>query len=247
MNTTHTHDPRPFGSERPEASRWALAIVVAALGVAALALASFAQSASAQTNGTTTATTTGTTTGQVSGTVLNATTTATSTPGGGTGTTTATTTPGGGTGTTTATTTATTTLENRILILEMRIAALQTEVDQLRARIDAMGHGAGTTTPGGGMGTSTSAGMNSPGVTVTPQNATVRAGTSVDLNGRGFGADEQVYVTENGIIMSTARADSAGNFSTGSLPVGSATGTFTVKLVGATSNKVGWATVTVTP
>lgn len=141
-------------------------------------------------------------------------------------------------------------LEAKIDLFESRIAALDAELDQLRAELNALQGGSGGNT--GGTGTTTSPGSGGSGetslnVTMYPQNATVRAGTNIDFNGRGFWADEQVYVMENGIIVATARADGGGNFSTGSLPVGTATGTFTVRFVGATSNLTGSATVTVVP
>lgn len=218
MNTS-THS-----GAKPDVGRWAIAVGVAAFGLASLAAAAFAQSADAQT-----------TSGQVTGTV----TTATSTGNNG----------GGNGGTSTTTDQQIAALQAKIDLFEMKIAQLEAELDQLRAELDAI-DGNGTTTNPGGNGTTTpgtGTGTTSPGVTMYPQSATVRAGTSIDFNGRGFWPDEQIYVMENGIIVATARADGGGNWSTGSLPVGTATGSYAVKFVGASSNLVGWSTVTVVP
>jgi hypothetical protein len=149
-----------------------------------------------------------------------------------TGTTTSTTT-GTTTGTTTASSTDVSSLLARISALELRVSALEQQVLTLGGTI-------GTTT-----GTTTGSTTMMMGH-ISPTNVTVRAGTSVDFNGRGFGIEEPVSVTMNGISMTTAHADGGGNFSTGSLSVPMGTGSQTYMFTGMNSGIMGSATINVT-
>jgi hypothetical protein len=145
---------------------------------------------------------------------------------------------------TAAMSTDTTSLQARVSELESQVSALQSRIATLMAEVQALMSGStstGTTT------TSVSSNSGATGsVSLTPSNASVRAGTSIDFNGRGFGADEPVSVMESGTIIATAHADSAGNFSTGSLPVSNTLGSRTYTFVGSRSGLTGTATYKVT-
>jgi hypothetical protein len=83
--------------------------------------------------------------------------------------------------------------------------------------------------------------------TVAPQNASVRAGTTIDFNGRNFGIEEAVTVTSDGMMISAAHADGGGNFTTGSLPVPTMLGAKTYTLTGMMSHITKTVTITITP
>jgi hypothetical protein len=194
-------------------------------------------SSTGMTNATSTATSTGTTLGGTN-TNINSTSTAT---------TTATTTT-----TVTATSTESMTLQERVAMLESQVSALQAQIAALMSQIQSLlsggmggtgGSGSGGTTNTGSSGTTTSSVGQ---VWITPQNASVRAGTSIDFNGRGFRAEESVSVMSNGMHVGTAHADGGGNFSTGSMPVGNTTGSRTYTFVGSQSGLTGSATYNVT-
>ncbi|MBI5134016.1 MAG: hypothetical protein HZA81_01360 [Candidatus Taylorbacteria bacterium] len=156
---------------------------------------------------------------------------------------------GGVTGTLSATSTSATSTE--FALLQGRIDGLESEVDVLRAEVATlratvallMGQiGSGGT---GGSGTTTA--TTSSSVSVSPQGASVRAGTSIDFSGRGFWYDEPVRVTDaSGAVVGTARADGGGNFSTGSLPVSSATGSRSYTFTGGWSGMSKTVSFTVT-
>ena len=74
---------------------------------------------------------------------------------------------------------------------------------------------------------------------------TVMGGGAVDFAGRNFGHEEQVTITRNGTQVGSSHADGGGNFSTGSMTVPSASGTYTYTFTGATSGFSATATVTV--
>lgn len=63
--------------------------------------------------------------------------------------------------------------------------------------------------------------------TISPNNFQVRSGTTVDFTGRNWGFRESVTVSVGGNIIRTALADDEGNFSTGSITVGTTLGTET--------------------
>jgi hypothetical protein len=146
-------------------------------------------------------------------------------------------------------------LEDEVSMLRSELFGLKMEISLLRSLVEGADSGSGTTTEDDDMtetgenGTTTdSTATTSASITIMPQNATARAGTSIDFNGRGFWYDEPVIVTgNNGDTTVTARADSQGNFSTGSMPVRTSTGTQTFTFTGSWSGKVGTATVTVIP
>jgi hypothetical protein len=98
----------------------------------------------------------------------------------------------------------------------------------------------GTTTPSTGTSTPMNTGM------VTPNNWSVRQGTTVDFTGRGFGIEEPVTVMSDGMAMTTAHADGGGNFSTGSLNVPMTLGSKTYNFMGQNSGITGSATITIT-
>lgn len=83
--------------------------------------------------------------------------------------------------------------------------------------------------------------------TIVPNNQTVRAGTTVDFTGRGFGREESVSVTRSGMLVTTAHADGSGNFSTGSLPVPTTTGPATYYFIGSNTDIFISSTITVVP
>lgn len=129
-------------------------------------------------------------------------------------------------------------LENQIQQLEQEILSL---IQQVLGKVGGSTGSTGT----GGTGTATAT-VGTP--TIGPQNATVRAGTSMDFEGRNFAPNEPVTVSLNGQTVTTAQADGGGNFSTGSLPVSSnASGTLTYTFTGQNSGTVLTGTITVTP
>ncbi len=80
---------------------------------------------------------------------------------------------------------------------------------------------------------------------ISPSNSQVRAGTSVDFTGSNFAPNETIIVTNNGQGVGTAHADSSGNFSTGSIPVNTSTGSQTYTFAGQTNGDSASATVTI--
>jgi len=157
---------------------------------------------------------------------------------------------GTSTGTSTGTTTNNTSsstedLQERISNLEGIVSSLRNQISNLMSQIQnilsRLDNGNGGSN-GGGNGTTTP----SESATITPQNASVRAGTSIDFNGRNFWADESVRVSESGTVVTTARADGGGNFSTGSIHVSQMTGSHTYTFTGEQSGIVRTATYTVT-
>ncbi|MDE1874850.1 MAG: hypothetical protein KGI79_01980 [Patescibacteria group bacterium] len=137
------------------------------------------------------------------------------------------------------------TLDSVITQLENQIHALQSEVASLQAQIQSVYNGqtgnVSTSTPANSTATSSAI------ATITPNGVSVRNGTSVDFSGSGFWNNEPVNVMANGQIVSTARADGGGNFSTGSLPVDGTLGSQTYSFVGQWSGITGSATVRVIP
>jgi plastocyanin len=94
--------------------------------------------------------------------------------------------------------------------------------------------------------TSTGTTATSTSTVVSPPTITVRTGTNVDFNGRDFGHEETVYVTLDGILLRNAHADGGGNFTTGSISVPSALGTYTYSFTGQNSGIIRMVTVMVT-
>ncbi len=169
-----------------------------------------------------------------------------------TSTSTATTT--GSTGTTdngnaSATTTATTTTED-VAALHARIADLESQLANLWAQFQAYiasmnsGSSGSSGSNGGSTGTTTSSSSSTAYVSNNSQSA--RLGTNVDFTGHGFWANEPVEVSTNGSMTTTARADSMGNFSTGSMPVQSTTGNQTFTFRGSWSGMTATGMVNVT-
>jgi hypothetical protein len=145
---------------------------------------------------------------------------------------------------TTSTSTPPTTGSSTVDMLQAQVAALQTQINGLLARINILenflamfgfgGGGTGTTTPPTtGTGTVDQNGLN------------INAGGSIDLSGRNFGHEEAVTVTLNGATVATAHADGGGNFSTGSIAAPTTAGSYVYHFVGQTSGITANATVTV--
>jgi hypothetical protein len=110
-----------------------------------------------------------------------------------------------------------TTLQNEITTLESEVALLQQEVTTLMGEI--------------GSGTTTTPTTGTPSIDQNGQTAGI--GSSIDFGGRNFAHEEQVNVSLNGTTITTAHADSSGNFSTGSLSLPSTAGTYTYTFTGA--------------
>lgn len=123
---------------------------------------------------------------------------------------------------------------------------LQSELSALKLQVQALlgVTGTSTATTTGNTGGNSNA-TSSQGIRITPATSSARGGTNVDFNGRGFWADEQVTVMMGSQVLRSARADSQGNFSTGSLTVPRATGTYTFTFRGDWSGMTGTATVNV--
>jgi hypothetical protein len=154
-------------------------------------------------------------TDQVFMTASIATTSATSTA-----TTTATTTPPTATTTATSTDSQISSLRDLIDALQARVLALENKVAAL---MNNQGGGTGTTTPP----------TSSRVATISPASVTLSAGSSIDFNGRGFAPEEHIVITRSGTTIGTAHADGGGNFSTGSMTLGSATSTATILFTGS--------------
>jgi hypothetical protein len=131
-----------------------------------------------------------------------------------------------------------------IATLQAEITQLQTLVSQLIAEVQSLLNGNGGS---GGNGNGGNPYPPTNGAATIDPVGPVRAGTSVDFTGRNWGTNEQVRVTDNGSVVTTAQADGGGNFSTGSLPVTNATGTQTYVFTGLTSGFTNTVTLTVTP
>lgn len=141
---------------------------------------------------------------------------------------------GGGTGTTVIDTTA---IQNFIT----QLTTFKSQIDQWIAQLllalgnngGGGGGGTGTTTPSGGA--------------LIQQPGSIRAGTNVDFSGSGFGSEENVAVMQGSTRVATAFSNKAGGFSTGSIPVGNTTGSYTYMFTGQTTGKTASVTITVTP
>lgn len=155
------------------------------------------------------------------------------------------------TGNVTGTLSATTTsadiiaLQARIADLESRIMSLQTELSMVKSDLLSLIDETGGMN-GGDNGTSTATTTGS--AMVGPEDATVRAGASIDFGGSGFWYDEPITIRDgSGMVIGTARADGGGNWSTGSMSVPSSTGTYTYTFRGDWSGMTDMVTFTVTP
>lgn len=132
------------------------------------------------------------------------------------------------TGTTSTTTSTTTspidlqTLRDLLIQLLDKVIALQAKVDQALGNNNGGSGGTGTTTPSGS-------------ATLTPSSITLKAGDSIDFNGRNFGVEESIRVSRDGLHILTTHADGGGNFSTGSITVPATAGTYEYKFVGQNS------------
>lgn len=161
----------------------------------------------------------------------------------------------GGGSNTTATTSTTTNNNNgggsitlrmiwdEIMGLKAQIAYLQMQIQMLMNRVGLNSDGSNaTSTPT----SNDQAGVSGP-VTVTPNNWTVRAGTTVDFTGRNFGREEDVRVEYGGNPIRVSHADGGGNWSTGSITVSTQTGSHTYNFTGVRSGISGSVTITVIP
>jgi TolA-binding protein len=136
-------------------------------------------------------------------------------------------------------------LSGKIDSLSGQIQSLSSQLDSMHNSINNSGN-SGTAT-NSGSNTGGNSGSNTGTASIFLSNATVRAGSSVDFNGRGFGIEEPVTVTMNGNQVASAHADGGGNFSTGSISVGHNLGTQTYNFRGMNSGKNTSATITVIP
>lgn len=153
--------------------------------------------------------------------------------------------PGSQTGTTTSTTTVGTTgtgglstdaIQDEIKILQGQVAALQSQLAMIVARLNPAGSGNGNIPSS----------IPSPAAaTLMPSSETVGPGTVVDWNGRSFGHEETVNVTRNGQIVAIAHADGGGNFTTGSFTLPMTPGTYVYTFTGVTSGTSLTSTITV--
>jgi hypothetical protein len=87
---------------------------------------------------------------------------------------------------------------------------------------------------------------NNTGV-ITPSTQTVQSGASVDFTGHNFGHEETVLVARNGANVSSVHADGGGNFSTGSVGMPNANGTYVFTFTGQISGIVGTSTIQIGP
>ena len=139
-----------------------------------------------------------------------------------------------------ATTSATSTTEDlrsQIALLWEQVRALQNLIAQLQIWVH-----------GGMAGTAEMSGTTTPptaGLGMIDQNGwTGRAGGSIDFGGHHFGHEETVLVMQGATTVASAHADGGGNFSTGSLRLPMAAGTYTYSFRGQNSGIIATAIVT---
>lgn len=159
------------------------------------------------------------------------------------------------TSTTTTTATSTTAVNEEIEMLRARISALEGQVDmilgdlaKLLAQVNSMATSS-TETSTGTTPTATStppAATTSGGATISPDSANIRGGGSIDFAGRGFGIEEDVTISSDGVMIGRAHADGGGNFTTGSLSIPSTTGTKTYTFTGMNSGRTVTVMLTIT-
>lgn len=123
-----------------------------------------------------------------------------------------------------------------------QLTNFQSQIGQWISQLLAAIGNSGTGNNGGGTGTTTPSGG-----AMIEQPSNVRAGTNVDLRGSGFGSEEYVAVSCGGTRVATAFSNIAGGFTTGSIPVGNTTGTFTYTFVGQSTGRTVMVNVTVIP
>lgn len=131
-----------------------------------------------------------------------------------------------------------TTLQNEITELQNLIATLTSELQTFLS--NPSGNGTVTGSNGSYPSSTLAATIDAVGP--------INAGTSVDFTGRNWGTNEQVQVSNNGNVVTTAQADGGGNFSTGSLPVpANASGTETYTFTGLSTGLTRSVNVTILP
>lgn len=131
-----------------------------------------------------------------------------------------------------------TTLQSEITQLQNLIATLTSELQTFLSNTS----GNGTVTGSNGSYPSSTLAATIDAV------GPINAGTSVDFTGRNWGTNEQVQVSNNGNVVTTAQADGGGNFSTGSLPVpANASGTETYTFTGLSTGLTRSVNVTILP
>lgn len=94
-----------------------------------------------------------------------------------------------------------------------------------------------------GMGTTTPPTMGS--AWIDQDTSPMHVGGGVDFGGHGFGHEENVTVSLNGMFVTTAHADGGGNFSTGTFSLPMTAGTYTYVFTGVQSGDVAHTVVTV--
>lgn len=149
--------------------------------------------------------------------------------------------------TTTATSTSGSVGSIDLTALQNEIAQLQTMVTNLIAQVQNFLNSNGSNSSASSTGSTNGSYPPSNMSATIDQVGSIRAGTSVDFTGRNWAAREQVQVSLNGSVVTTAQADDGGNFSTGSLAVGNAVGSMTYTFTGLTSGITRTVTVNVTP
>lgn len=122
-------------------------------------------------------------------------------------------------------------LESRLALLEARVVELENELELFLG--GTIGGTGTTTTP------TTSSGI------ISPARATFAGGSHIDFSGRGFGSEESVSVTLDGVSVGTVHADGGGNFSTGSMTLPVATGIKTYQFRGMNSGTTATSVLTV--
>jgi hypothetical protein len=128
------------------------------------------------------------------------------------------------------------------------VTALQDDINSLQGRLNTIWQQLSVLLGGSNGGNNGGTGGTVSGTpSVMPASVTIPAGSSsvVDFNGRNFGHEENVTITRNGVQVGTVHADGGGNFSTGSMSVPSAAGTYTYTFAGANSGTSLSSTITV--
>ncbi len=92
-------------------------------------------------------------------------------------------------------------------------------------------HGGGNGNGNGGAGGGNGGGGNGNGgnhgeETLTPSSATVHSDQHIDFNGRNFPHETDIIITRDGTLVGHAHADGGGNYTTGSMTMPTAPGTY---------------------
>jgi len=124
---------------------------------------------------------------------------------------------------------------------QVQITQLENEITALEAQLQAL---LGISTPlpanvSGDMMTSTL------GTAVFADNYSVAPGDTVEFNGQGFGANENIIINANGVVVGSATSDGNGEFTAVSLHAANVTGDTTYWFIGQNSGNRDSVTITV--